>query len=40
MELAVLRFVNHTHTTATEFFKNAVVRNGLVNYGWEHYPAA
>jgi hypothetical protein len=28
----VLRFVDHTHTPASELFKDAVMRDGLANH--------
>ena len=31
-ELRVLGFVHYTHTTASELFQDAVVRNGLANH--------
>src|SRR5215472_17692201 len=34
-QLYVLGFVNHTHPTATELFKYAVVRDCLPNHGRE-----
>ena len=37
VEPGVFGFVDHTHPAATEFFDNAVVRNGLVDHRRESY---
>ena len=34
VELGVLGLVDHSHAAATEFFEDAVVRDGLANHGW------
>jgi hypothetical protein len=35
IEPRIFGLVNDTHPTATEFFKNAIVRDGLANHGWK-----
>ena len=35
IEFDVLRFVHHTHPTATQLLYDLVVRDGLTNHVWE-----